>query len=122
MTMAKKAQLESSLVGGWRITLMEQWDQSFVDVEVKGFFDFRPNGQGDFQFGYVSGEIVYRQTTRDGKPAIEFSWDGNDEMDTAQGRGWATLVAKNTIEGMVFFHHGDQSAFRATRKKSKSAT
>ena len=120
--MAKKTNPECSLAGGWRITWMEQWDQEFVDAEVKGFFEFRPDGQGDFQFGYVSGEIDFRQTTRDGKPAVEFSWEGNDEMDPAQGRGWATLAGKNSIEGMIFFHHGDESAFRATRKKSKLAT
>lgn len=119
--MAKQTTLESPLIGGWRITWMEQWDQDFVDAEVKGFFDFRPDGQGDFQFGYVHGNIDFRHTTRDGKPAVEFSWEGNDEMDPAQGRGWATLAGKNSIEGMIFFHQGDESAFRATRKKSKSA-
>ena len=39
-----------------------------------------------FQFAYVSGEIDYRTVTCDGKPAIEWSWTGNDEMDPASGR------------------------------------
>ncbi len=115
--MGKKTKAENPLFGRWRITLMEQWDQDFVNEEVEGFFEFRPDGLGEFQFGYVHGEIDFRSTTRDGKPAVEFSWEGSDEMDPVQGRGWAALVGKNTIEGMFFFHQGDESAFRATRKK-----
>ena len=40
-----------------------------------------------FQFGYVSGDIDYRDGSRDGKPSIEWTWEGNDEMDPASGRG-----------------------------------
>ena len=64
---------------------MEAWDQDFVDEEVEGFFEFDRDGTGEFQFGYVQGEIDYQETERDGKPAIEFSWDGNDEMDPRRG-------------------------------------
>ena len=71
--MAKKTNTESSLIEGWRITWMEQWDQKVVDAEVKGFFEFRPDGNGDFQFGCVRGEIDYRLTTREGKTAVGFS-------------------------------------------------
>ena len=46
-----------------------------------------------------------------GKPAVEFSWDGNDEMDPAQGRGWAVLDG-DRLKGMIFFHQGDESEFR----------
>ena len=105
----------SGLIGRWRITWMESWDQDFVDEEVEGFFELEPKGIGRFQFGYVKGEIDYQETERDGKPAIEFSWDGNDEMDPAQGRGWAVLDG-DEIEGRIFFHRGDDSAFRAVRK------
>jgi hypothetical protein len=64
--------------------------------------------------------MVCRLTTRDGKPAVEFSWDGNDEMDTAQGRGWAVLDG-DEIEGRIFFHLGDDMAFRAVRKGRQPA-
>ncbi len=111
----EKKRAEGPLVGRWRITLMEQWDQDFVDEEVEGFFEFRPDGLGEFQFGYVHGDIDYREVTRDGKPGVEFSWDGNDEMDPAQGRGWAFLGG-DEIEGRIYIHRGDESAFRAVRK------
>jgi hypothetical protein len=97
---------------------MEQWDQEFVDAEVEGFFEFKPNGTGEFQFGYVRGDIDYKEAVRDGKPSVEFSWEGNDEMDPAQGRGWAVLNG-DEIEGMIVFHHGDESEFKGKRKKGK---
>lgn len=56
-----------------------------------------------------------RLTTKEGEPAVEWSWDGNDEMDTAQGRGWAVLKG-DELHGMVFFHGGDDSAFVAKKQ------
>ena len=100
-------------VGRWRITWIEQWDQDFIDEEVEGFFEFEPNGCGSFQFGYVRGQIDYRPSARDEKPCLEFSWDGSDEMDPAQGRGWA-IIEDERISGMLFFHQGDESRFTAT--------
>jgi hypothetical protein len=111
----KKGKKGSGLVGRWRIVWMENWDQDFVDEEVEGFFEFDRDGSGEFQFGYVSGQVDYREVEQDGKPGVEFSWEGNDEMDPAQGRGWAVLDGDG-IEGRIFFHRGDESAFEAVRK------
>lgn len=47
-------------------------------------------------------------------PAIEFSFEGNDEGDRTSGRGWAELTS-DTLRGHVYFHDGDDSSFRATR-------
>lgn len=110
---------KSPFVGRWRIIWMDQWDQDFVDAEAEGFFEFRSDGLGGFQFGYVRGQIDYREGTRDGKPCVEFTWDGNDEMDPAQGRGWA-VVDGDEIEGMIVVHLGDESEFRARKSKGKS--
>jgi hypothetical protein len=73
-------------------------------------------GLGDFHFGYVHGQMDCRLTTRDGVPAVEWTWDGNDEMDAAQGRGWA-IVKDAELHGTIFFHNGDDSGFVATRGK-----
>lgn len=113
--MAKKSKPPSPFEGRWKITSMEMWDQEFVDAEVEGYFEFGPNGLGSFQFGYVSGEIDYQDGTRDDKPSVEWSWDGNDEMDPAQGRGWA-VIDGDEIHGVIAIHHGDQSEFVAIRK------
>ena len=113
--MAKTSKSPSPFEGRWRITSMAMWDQEFVDAEVEGYFEFGPSGQGSFQFGYVSGAIDYRDTMRDGKASVEWSWDGNDEMDPAQGRGWA-VIDGDEIHGLIAFHQGDESEFVAKRK------
>ena len=46
---------------------------------------------------------------------IEWTWDGNYEMDPAQGRCWA-VVNDDELHGMIFFHGGDDSEFLAIRK------
>jgi hypothetical protein len=116
--MAKKAKAPNPFTGRWRIVSMEQWDQDFVDAEVEGFFEFGSNNLGSFQFGYVRGDIDYRPGIREGKPSVEFSFEGHDEMDPAQGRGWAVLDG-DEIDGMIFFHQGDESRFKARRAKRK---
>jgi hypothetical protein len=114
--MTKKPKLPTPFSGRWRITWMEQWEQDFVDAEVEGFFEFGPNNGGSFQFGYVKGDIDYRPGIREGKPNVEFSWEGQDEMDPAQGRGWAVLDGEE-IDGMILLHRGDESRFKARRAK-----
>jgi len=116
--MPNKAKRTNPFEGRWRITWMEQWDQDFVDAEVEGFIEFDAKKFGSFQFGYVQGDISYRFRTRDGKPSVEFTWDGSDEMDPAQGAGWG-VVDGDELSGEFFFHGGDESAFRATKKKAK---
>lgn len=51
---------------------------------------------------------------QDGHPYVEWTWDGNDEMDPAQGRGWAVLKG-GELHGLIAFHQGDESAFVAAR-------
>src|SRR5262245_33347879 len=113
MARAKQGPL-AAFAGRWRITHMDQWDQGFVDAEVEGFIEFGNKGTGEFQFGYVHGVMDCRLTTRDGQPCVEWTWDGNDEMDPAQGRGWAVLQG-DELHGRIFFHQGDDSGFVARK-------
>ena len=109
---------KSSFAGRWRIIEMDAWDSDYMDMEVEAYLKIEGNGAGEFQFGLVHGCIDGHFTTRDGKSAVEFSWEGNDEMDPASGRGWVMLEDENTLKGMMFFHQGDKSVFVAKRKKS----
>lgn len=61
----------------------------------------------DYESGYM------RAVSPDG-----WSWDGNDEMDAAQGRGWAVLKG-DELHGMIFFHDGDDSEFVAKKKPKR---
>lgn len=112
-----KSKTTSPIEGRWRIVSMSMWDQDYLDEEVEAFVEFSGNGLGSFQFGYVSGQIDYRMTQRDGKVAAEFSWDGGDAADGTPltGRGWAVLDGVE-LTGMFFIHLGDESEFAATRK------
>ena len=114
--MAKSKQ-PNPFTGRWRIVSMEQWDQDFVDEEEEGYFEFDDKGEGSFHFGYVHGNMDCQLTTKDGEPAVEWSWDGNDEMDAAQGRGWAT-IKDGDLHGTIYFHGGDDSGFVARKKGS----
>lgn len=106
------------LEGRWRIVWMGQWDVDYGDEETEADFEFGPNNSGSFQFGCVEGDVDYRVGVRDGKPCVEFSWDGHDESEAAQGRGWA-IFEKDRMEGTIFFHQGDESEFKAKKSKRK---
>ena len=110
----------SDLVGRWHIVSMTEWEEDYLNEEVQAFIELGPRQRGAFQFGYVRGEVDYRITQRDGKPAVEFSWDGNDEMDPAQGRGWAVLEG-GELRGMIFCHLGDESGFAARPAREKQS-
>ena len=110
--MGNQGKNESPFTGHWRIVSMEQWDQNYIDEEEEGYFKFDDRGGGEFHFGYVHGRMDCRPATRDGKPTLEWTWDGNDEMDAAQGRGWA-VVKGDELHGKIFFHGGDDSGFVA---------
>ena len=116
--MPKNAAASNPFTGRWQITHMDQWDQDFVNAEVEGYVEFAADGSGEFQFGYVHGSMDCRLGTRDGQPGIEWTWDGNDEMDPAQGRGWAVLDGYR-LDEMIFFHQGDESDFVAERDAAK---
>jgi len=43
--------------------------------------------KGQFHFRYVQGHMDCKPTKRDGELAIEWTWDGHDEVKRAQRRG-----------------------------------
>lgn len=119
--MAKaKSQAKNPFTGTWRIVKMSGWDDDYLDEDVQAFIEFKAKNIGSFQFGYVQGGIDYRLTSRDGKAAVEFSWEGGDGADGTPlcGRGWATLDGDD-LGGMIFFHSGDDSDFVAQRLGEK---
>jgi hypothetical protein len=95
---------------------MDNWDQEAVDLVKPGFIEFGADGLGDLGFIVVTGQLDYRDADRDDRPGVEFSWQGADEGDDeVSGRGWAALNADGTLEGHVYLHLGDDSAFHAER-------
>jgi hypothetical protein len=109
-----KAESVSPFVGRWDIVSMTEWDEDTINEEVQAYIEFEAKGGGHFQFIYVRGTIDYDEGTREGKPAVEFSWQGNDELDEASGRGWA-VFEDDELNGVIAFHEGDRSGFEAKR-------
>ena len=101
-------------IGEWRIVDMEQWDREDLDLLGPACLTLDRRGHGTMRFVAIEAGVDYRPGVRDGLPAVEFSFDGNDESDRISGRGWAVLTA-GTLRGRVFLHDGDESAFSATR-------
>jgi hypothetical protein len=100
--------------GRWRIISMSLWDRDFIDEEEEGYIEFEKTGSGEFHFGYVHGQCDCRMSHKSGKPFVEWSWTGNDEMSLAEGRGWAVLKEAE-LHGMISFHQGDESEFVARK-------
>ncbi|MGV9747779.1 hypothetical protein ACWDTG_23160 [Rhodococcus zopfii] len=103
------------LTGRWRIVEMDMWDREAIDLIEPGFIEFGPDRTGEFGFVALRGSMDCRTTKRDGHTAVEFTWDGDDEGDHVSGRGRATMLNEETLEGHLFIHWGDDSGFRAVR-------
>ena len=101
--------------GRWRIIEMDLWDRDAIDLLGPAFIEITRNGTGEFRFIAVEGDLDCRSQEREGLPAVEFTWTGNDECDPASGRGWATLQPDGSLHGHIYFHLGDDSGFRAER-------
>ncbi|MBY0232438.1 MAG: hypothetical protein K2W96_24435 [Gemmataceae bacterium] len=108
--MAKKK--ASPFAGRWGIESMSMWDADYLHQEEPAYIAFSADGRGAFHFGYVHGAMTCRDGTRGGKPSVEFTWEGNDEMDDAHGSGWA-VRSEDRLHGEIAFHSGDVSDFVA---------
>lgn len=99
----------------FHITAMEGWGPDYFNAEVQAHVTLGKDGSGRFQFGYVRGWMDYRETTREGRKAVEWSWVGRDHGggDDMTGRGWATVREDGGLEGRIFIHMGDDSGFAA---------
>lgn len=120
MTAGEVVMSKADFVDRWRITWMEEWDQDYIDLVTAGHVTLGRDGTGEFQFGTVRGWIDYRVESRQGTETLEFSWEGQNDTDLGCGRGWAVLNG-NQLEGRLYIHMGDDSAFRA-RRWPKSGT
>lgn len=109
------------LIGYWRIVAMELWDRDYLDLEVPAHLTLGGARSGSFQFGAVRGGIDYRVSAREGRPFLEFSWEGFNDTDPSSGRGWAT-VEGDELRGRLFLHMGDDSAFTAQRAAETPGT
>ena len=95
----------------WRTIEMALWDKEFIDMMEPAYIAFDSKLGGEFAFGCITGSIHRRKSTS----GVEFTWEGNDEMDQASGAGWAEIQKDGSLEGEIRFHNGDDSTFKARR-------
>jgi hypothetical protein len=84
MTMATQAK---NFRGSWRSVHMNTWDNDYPDLIEPAFIAFDKGGQGEFVFGAVKGWLDCCYGERNGRPVVEFSWEGVSEGDQICGRG-----------------------------------
>jgi len=106
-----------SVLGRWRIVEMPDYVEDYPDMMEPAYILFEANGSGEFAFGCVTGHIFGGGDTG----SVEFSWEGNDEMDEAQGDGWAELQPDGSLKGTICFQAGDEAHFIARRTTSSTA-
>jgi hypothetical protein len=110
MTMA-----QNPFAGPWRIIWMSNWDQDYVDMDGPAHITFGAGRSGSFQFGLVQGQMDCKVAEHGRR--IDFTWHGFDEGTEHMGRGHARVVA-DELQGHLYFHLGDDSAFRAVRQST----
>jgi hypothetical protein len=96
---------------------MPDYEADYPDMMEPAYILFQAHGSGEFAFGCVTGHIFGAASAG----AVEFSWEGNDEMDLATGDGWAELQPDGSLKGEICFHNGDEAAFVAHRAPSSTA-
>src|SRR4051812_1889916 len=101
------------MAGRWRIVEMDLWDRDAINLVGPAIIEITADGRGSFRFIAVEGFIDARHVELQGRPAVEFSWDGYDEGDQVSGRGCARLDEDGSLLGHLFIHSGDDSGFRA---------
>ncbi len=85
--------IEEAVIGNWRITGMEVWDEDYFDMEVPAHITIREDRTGEFQFGLVQGDLDGRVDLDNGAMRLEFSWSGFDENDPREGYEVADQIA-----------------------------
>ena len=108
---------KKDFIGTWHITKMSEWDNDYVNEEVRAFIAIEKSGMGEFHFGLVQGLMSgdFKKNTEG--MIFDFTWEGNDECDPANGDGWMKINDDGTAEGEIRFHAGDRSNFWAKKKK-----
>ncbi len=107
---------QPALIGRWNIVEMEMWDSDAFNMATQAFIEFLPSDdRGHFQFCCVEGYMDCEYGNESGRPFVEWSWSGSDEMGPVNGRGWAVLEEDGKLHGKIYIQNADNSQFIAAR-------
>lgn len=102
-----------SVQGKWRVVETPDYDM----VGPNSYILFAKDG-GEFALDCLTGSIHGRCEG----DAVEFTWDGSNEMEPANGEGWAELQDDGSLEGEICLINGDDIPFIARRLATTSST
>jgi hypothetical protein len=111
--------MKSPLMGVWRVVEFGQWGRCDLDDTTQIVFLIPPNGLGETNFLGSGMDLDCRFSEREGRPTVEFTFEGFDERSLTSGRGFAILEDPDTLKGRVFIHQGDEAGFVAHRARPK---
>lgn len=100
-----------SVRGRWRVVETPDYEMAGLDSYIL----FAEDG-GEFALDCLTGAI---HGGCDGD-AIEFTWDGSDEMEPTKGHGWAEKLDNGSLEGEICIEGGDDIPFIARRSGTSS--
>lgn len=113
--MTKVPAIAKAFSGRWRIVEMDNWDNDVLDLIEEAHLTFKGAADGEITFCALKGFLDVRYGARDGSACAEFSWEGQDENDPANGRGWAAIGTDGRLAGHFDTHNGDDSGFVCER-------
>ena len=100
-----------SVRGKWRVV-----ETLGYDMAGPGSYILFATDGGEFALDCLTGSIHGRCEG----DAVEFTWDGSDEMEPATGHGWAAKLDDNSLEGEISLEGGDDIPFIARRSATSS--
>jgi hypothetical protein len=100
-----------SMRGEWRVVQTPEYDMAGPNSYIL----FAEDG-GEFALDCLTGSIHGRCEGN----AVEFKWDGSDEMEPATGHGWAEIQADGSLQGEISLEGGDDISFIARRSATSS--
>ncbi len=100
-----------SVRGKWSVVETPDYDMA----GPASYILFAEDG-GEFVLGCLTGSIHGRCEG----DAVEFTWNGSDEMEPATGHGWAEKLNDGSIEGEISLEGGDDIPFIARRSVTSS--
>jgi hypothetical protein len=106
-------------VGHWRITELSELDQSYFDESDElPYFSIHVSAHervyGKYHFGLSNGHLDGQQREFGGVAILLFGYEGSDEMDSANGAGWAQYQSQDRLVGEFI---GTYGRFIAIRKQ-----
>lgn len=99
------------LIGKWRIIEADLWDKEYLDMLDPAFIEFKSSGRGEVRFGCVVGRFDCSYSPA----AVDFIWQGHDEMDEASGDGIALLEDDGSLTVEFSFDNGDDATLKAKK-------